>query len=192
MLFDLQIFSGSVYHPSATSRTISFSISNIFFCINIIIKNEKKLHTCLPALCAPTEHGAITELKVSNGRQTKKKCETKAVGEDGKGVSQFHLYRLFVLLEFFLQQFSTSWLIEKRRMGVVPSRPPASKHTQTRACTHTHPASALSRLRCDTETLQCFQGSPRHLAQFALPKYHHDQSILVCQRRTPLAISQGS
>ena len=30
MLFDLQIFSGGVYPPSATSRTISFSISNSF------------------------------------------------------------------------------------------------------------------------------------------------------------------
>ena len=28
MLFDLQIFSGGVYPPSATSRTISFSISS--------------------------------------------------------------------------------------------------------------------------------------------------------------------
>ena len=31
VLFDLQIFSGSVYPPSATSRTISFSISNSFW-----------------------------------------------------------------------------------------------------------------------------------------------------------------
>ena len=31
MLFDLQIFSGGVYPPSATSRTISFSISNSFW-----------------------------------------------------------------------------------------------------------------------------------------------------------------
>ena len=30
MLFNLQIFSGGVYPPSATSRTISFSISNSF------------------------------------------------------------------------------------------------------------------------------------------------------------------
>ena len=30
VLFDLQIFSGGVYSPSATSRTISFSISNSF------------------------------------------------------------------------------------------------------------------------------------------------------------------
>ena len=30
MLFDLQIFSGGVYPPSTTSRTISFSISNSF------------------------------------------------------------------------------------------------------------------------------------------------------------------
>ena len=30
VLFDLQIFSGGVYPPSATSRTISFSISNSF------------------------------------------------------------------------------------------------------------------------------------------------------------------
>ena len=30
MLFELQIFSGGVYPPSATSRTISFSISNSF------------------------------------------------------------------------------------------------------------------------------------------------------------------
>ena len=35
MLFDLQIFSGGVYSPSATSRTISFSISNSFG-INLI------------------------------------------------------------------------------------------------------------------------------------------------------------
>ena len=32
VLFDLQIFSGGVYSPSATSRTISFSISNSFWC----------------------------------------------------------------------------------------------------------------------------------------------------------------
>ena len=31
VIFDLQIFSGSVYPPSATSRTISFSISNSFW-----------------------------------------------------------------------------------------------------------------------------------------------------------------
>ena len=31
MLFDLQIFSGGAYSPSATSRTISFSISNSFW-----------------------------------------------------------------------------------------------------------------------------------------------------------------
>ena len=31
VLFDLQIFSGGVYPPSATSRTISLSISNIVF-----------------------------------------------------------------------------------------------------------------------------------------------------------------
>ena len=30
VLFDLQVFSGGVYSPSATSRTISFSISNSF------------------------------------------------------------------------------------------------------------------------------------------------------------------
>ena len=35
VLFDLQIFSGGVYPPSATSRTISFSISNRFG-INLI------------------------------------------------------------------------------------------------------------------------------------------------------------
>ena len=35
MLFDLQIFLGGVYSPSATSRTISFSISNSFG-INLI------------------------------------------------------------------------------------------------------------------------------------------------------------
>ena len=39
---------------------------------------------------------------------------------------------------FFLQQFPTCWLIEKRRKGVGPSRPPASKHTQTRARMHAH------------------------------------------------------
>ena len=31
VLFDLKIFSGGVYSPSATSRTISFSISNSFW-----------------------------------------------------------------------------------------------------------------------------------------------------------------
>ena len=31
VLFDLQIFSGGVYSPSATSRTISFSLSNSFW-----------------------------------------------------------------------------------------------------------------------------------------------------------------
>ena len=31
VLFDLQVFSGGVYSPSATSRTISFSISNSFW-----------------------------------------------------------------------------------------------------------------------------------------------------------------
>ena len=31
VLFDLQIFSGGVYSPSTTSRTISFSISNSFW-----------------------------------------------------------------------------------------------------------------------------------------------------------------
>ena len=31
VLFDLQVFSGGVYPPSATSRTISFSISNSFW-----------------------------------------------------------------------------------------------------------------------------------------------------------------
>ena len=31
VLFDLQVFSGGVYTPSATSRTISFSISNSFW-----------------------------------------------------------------------------------------------------------------------------------------------------------------
>ena len=31
VLFDLQLFSGGVYPPSATSRTISFSISNSFW-----------------------------------------------------------------------------------------------------------------------------------------------------------------
>ena len=31
VLFDLQIFSGGVYPPSSTSRTISFSISNSFW-----------------------------------------------------------------------------------------------------------------------------------------------------------------
>ena len=36
MLFDLQIFSGGVYSPSAPSRTISFSISNSSFGINLI------------------------------------------------------------------------------------------------------------------------------------------------------------
>ena len=35
VLFDLQIFSGGVYPPSTTSRTISFSISNTFS-INLI------------------------------------------------------------------------------------------------------------------------------------------------------------
>ena len=35
MLFDLQIFSGGVYPPSATSRTISFSISNSFLVLMI-------------------------------------------------------------------------------------------------------------------------------------------------------------
>ena len=31
VLYDLQVFSGGVYSPSATSRTISFSISNSFW-----------------------------------------------------------------------------------------------------------------------------------------------------------------
>ena len=31
VLFDLQVFSGGVYSPSATSRTITFSISNSFW-----------------------------------------------------------------------------------------------------------------------------------------------------------------
>ena len=35
VLFDLQVFSGGVYFPSATSRTISFAISNSFG-INLI------------------------------------------------------------------------------------------------------------------------------------------------------------
>ena len=43
MLFDLQIFSGGVYPPSATSRTISFSISNRFG-ISIIIPGQQKVH----------------------------------------------------------------------------------------------------------------------------------------------------
>ena len=33
---------------------------------------------CVPALCAPAEDGAVTGVA---------KCETKAAGEDGKGVS---------------------------------------------------------------------------------------------------------
>ena len=36
VLFDLQIFSGGVYSPSATSRTISFSISNSFWYYRIL------------------------------------------------------------------------------------------------------------------------------------------------------------
>ena len=43
VLFDLQIFWGGVYPPSATSRTISFSISNSFWYINLIhFFDEKK------------------------------------------------------------------------------------------------------------------------------------------------------
>ena len=43
MFFELQIFSGGVYPPSATSRTISFSISNIVFGFNLInFFDEKK------------------------------------------------------------------------------------------------------------------------------------------------------
>ena len=42
MLFDLQIFSGGVYRPSATSRTISFSISNSFLFNLIHFFDEKK------------------------------------------------------------------------------------------------------------------------------------------------------
>ena len=40
--FDLQIFSGGVYPPSATSRTISFSISNSFGINLIHFFDEKK------------------------------------------------------------------------------------------------------------------------------------------------------
>ena len=36
MLFNLQIFSGGVYPPSATLRTISFSISNSFWYYSLI------------------------------------------------------------------------------------------------------------------------------------------------------------
>ena len=42
MLFDLQIFSGGVYPPSATSRTITFSISNSFGINLIHLFDEKK------------------------------------------------------------------------------------------------------------------------------------------------------
>ena len=43
MLFDLKIFSGGVYPPSATSRTISFFLFPIVFGINLIhFFDEKK------------------------------------------------------------------------------------------------------------------------------------------------------
>ena len=42
MLSDLQIFSGGVYPPSATSRTISFSFSNSFGTNLIHFFDEKK------------------------------------------------------------------------------------------------------------------------------------------------------
>ena len=43
MLFDLQIFSGGVYPPSATSRTISFSISNSFGNNVVFLETKRKL-----------------------------------------------------------------------------------------------------------------------------------------------------
>ena len=43
VLFDLQIFSGGVYPPSATLRTISFSISNSFGINNYKVQNCIKL-----------------------------------------------------------------------------------------------------------------------------------------------------
>ena len=50
MLCDLQIFSGGVYPPSATSRTISF-LFPIVFGINISYLQKKSImyikHTCL-------------------------------------------------------------------------------------------------------------------------------------------------
>ena len=56
VLFDLQIFSGGVYPPSAISRTISFSISDSFWNYWFIISDEKnggaagKLIGCFSAL----------------------------------------------------------------------------------------------------------------------------------------------
>ena len=46
MLSDLQIFSGGVYSPSATSRTISFSISNSFWYFNSTCRSTQvKIYT---------------------------------------------------------------------------------------------------------------------------------------------------
>ena len=82
---------------------------------------------------------------------------------------------------------------DKPRMRVVPRRPSVPS-TYTRARMHAHTPGIHPRAPGfdATRRLCSFQGNPRHLARFALPEYHHDQSILVCQRRTPLAISRGS
>ena len=43
MLCDLQIFSGGVYPPSATSRTISFSSSNSFWYLLFMAQVENEI-----------------------------------------------------------------------------------------------------------------------------------------------------
>ena len=62
VLFDLQIFSGGVYSPSATSRTISFSISNSFWYLFFqFFRRERrtvqpKIRSCALLLRSPVNH----------------------------------------------------------------------------------------------------------------------------------------
>ena len=81
MLFDLQIFSGGVYPPSATSRTISFSISNSFG-INRSIRTGQDLiisvlgFRSLVARLAPFERVGTKRAKKNFGNE---KCELIAI-----------------------------------------------------------------------------------------------------------------
>ena len=80
MLFDLQIFSGGVYPPSATSRTISFSISNSFWYeYELEPPQTSAVHQIQPRSNAETsaiaDQDATLDRDVEGSREWREECE---------------------------------------------------------------------------------------------------------------------
>ena len=65
VLFDLQIFSGGVYPPSSTSRTISFSISNSFWYYLFVIPVLRLRPVTLPGMERKRSIGELPDTVIS-------------------------------------------------------------------------------------------------------------------------------